>query len=185
VATVGGIPPPTVDFRDYDTRLAAYAVVRDDRDRILLALWNEVEQPEWTLPGGGVEFDETPAEGAMRELLEESGYEVELLEVLGVDTHAIPADERIDPPGRPMKSVRVVFEARIVGGGCGTRSTAPPTRRGGFRSRRCRHSTACLWSTPPSRWPPGPVRAELPGLVPNRRGVHSDHAVRDQSTTPV
>ena len=32
-----------VDFRDYDTRLAAYAVVRDDRDRILLALWNEAD----------------------------------------------------------------------------------------------------------------------------------------------
>lgn len=105
-----------MDFRDYDTRLAAYAVIVDERDRVLLALWNEVDEPRWTLPGGGVEFDETPAEGAVRELREETGYEVELLHVLGVDTHLVPAGDRTDPPGRPMKSLRIVYDARIVGG---------------------------------------------------------------------
>jgi 8-oxo-dGTP diphosphatase len=46
-----------MEFRDYDTRLAAYAVVVDDQDRVLLALWNERE-PQWTLPGGGVDLHE-------------------------------------------------------------------------------------------------------------------------------
>jgi 8-oxo-dGTP diphosphatase len=105
-----------VDFRDYDTRLAAYALVVDDRDRVLLALWNEGPEPEWTMPGGGVEYDETPAEGAVRELLEETGYDVELGPLLGIDIHVVPAEDRLDPPGRPMKSVRVVYRARIVGG---------------------------------------------------------------------
>ena len=105
-----------MDFRDYDTRLAAYALVVDDRERVLLALWNEGPEPEWTMPGGGVELDETPAEGAVRELLEETGYDVELGPLLGVDTHVVPASERLDPPGRPMKSVRVVYRARVVGG---------------------------------------------------------------------
>jgi len=105
-----------VDFRDCDTRLAAYALVVDDQDRVLLALWNEAAEPEWTMPGGGVELDETPADGAVRELLEETGYDVELLEVLGVDTHLVPGEARIDPPGRPMRSVRVVYRARVVGG---------------------------------------------------------------------
>jgi 8-oxo-dGTP diphosphatase len=105
-----------VDFRDYDTRLAAYALVLDDRERVLLALWNEGPEPEWTMPGGGVELDETPAEGAVRELLEETGYDVELGPLLGVDTHVVPAADRLDPPGRPMKSVRLVYRARVVGG---------------------------------------------------------------------
>ena len=106
----------TVDFRDYDTRLAAYALIVDDQERVLLARWNEGSEPQWTMPGGGVELDETPAEGAVRELREETGYDVDLLQVLGVDTFLVPAEDRIEPPGRPLKSVRVVYEARIVGG---------------------------------------------------------------------
>lgn len=105
-----------MDFREYDTRLAAYALIVDDQERVLLALWNETDVPQWTMPGGGVELDETPAQGAVRELQEETGYDVELLQVLGVDTYLVAAEDRLDPPGRPMKSVRVIYDARIVGG---------------------------------------------------------------------
>lgn len=105
-----------MDFREYDTRLAAYALIVDDQERVLLASWNEPAEPQWTMPGGGVELHETAAEGAIRELREETGYDVELLQVLGVDTHVIPAQDRIEPPGRPLKSVRVIYDARIVGG---------------------------------------------------------------------
>lgn len=105
-----------VHFTHYDTRLAAYAVVVD-ADRILLALWNEGPEPQWTMPGGGVEYDETVEEAAVRELREETGYDVELVRVLGVDTHLVAAQNRLSAVApRPMKSVRVVFEARIVGG---------------------------------------------------------------------
>lgn len=41
---------------DFDTRLGAYAVIVDDQNRVLLALWNEAAEPSWTLPGGGVEL---------------------------------------------------------------------------------------------------------------------------------
>ena len=105
-----------MDFGDYDTRLAAYALVVDDQDRVLLALWNEGAEPAWTMPGGGVELHETPAEGAVREVREETGYDVELGPLLGIDTHVVPPEERIRPRGRPMKSVRVVYRARVVGG---------------------------------------------------------------------
>jgi 8-oxo-dGTP diphosphatase len=67
-----------MEFRDYDTRLAAYALIVDEHDRILLALWNEVAEPRWTLPGGGVELPETVEEAAVRDLREETGYDVEL-----------------------------------------------------------------------------------------------------------
>ena len=105
-----------MEFHEYDTRLAAYALIVDDQERVLLALWNEADERQWTMPGGGVELHETPAEGAVREVREETGYDVELLQILGVDTHLVSAEDRVDPPGRPMKSVRVLYEARIVGG---------------------------------------------------------------------
>lgn len=105
-----------MDYLEYDTRLAAYAVIVDERDRILLALWNEGTELLWTMPGGGVELHETSAEGAVRELKEETGYDVRLGAVLGVDTHVIPADQRHVPTGRPMKTVRVVFAAEVTGG---------------------------------------------------------------------
>ncbi len=105
-----------MDFTDYDTRLASYAVIVDERDRILLALFNGGPAPAWTLPGGGVELHETVEEAAVRELREETGYDVELGRLLGVDSWVIPVEERIYPTERPLKSVRVMFEGRVVGG---------------------------------------------------------------------
>lgn len=105
-----------MDFTEYDTRLASYAVVVDDRDRILLALFNQGPTPAWTLPGGGVELHETVEEAAVRELREETGYDVELGPLLGIDSWVIPVEERIHPTERPLKSVRVMFEGRVVGG---------------------------------------------------------------------
>jgi len=105
-----------VDYRDYDTRLAAYAVVVDDSDRILLALWNEGGEPLWTMPGGGVDFGETVEDGAVRELREETGYAVELVRVLGIDVHVAAPGSGLDGSTRPLQSVRVVFEARVIGG---------------------------------------------------------------------
>jgi 8-oxo-dGTP pyrophosphatase MutT (NUDIX family) len=65
-----------VDYRDYDTRLAAYAVIKDRAGRVLLALWNEAETPKWTMPGGGVELHETVEEAVVREVREETGFDI-------------------------------------------------------------------------------------------------------------
>jgi 8-oxo-dGTP diphosphatase len=105
-----------VEFLDYDTRLAAYAVVVDDDERVLLALWNEADTPRWTLPGGGVDLEETVQDGAVREVHEETGYDVVLDRLLGLDSHVIPPERRMVDTHRPMKAVRVVFEAHVVGG---------------------------------------------------------------------
>ena len=103
---------------DWDTRIAAYAVIVDERERILLALWNEVEPPQWTMPGGGVELAETVEEAVVRELREETGYAVRVGRLLGVHSHVVPPEARgpLGSRGRPLKSVRVVFTATIVGG---------------------------------------------------------------------
>ena len=105
-----------MEYHEYDTRLAAYVVVVNEQDEILLGLANVGPSPEWTLIGGGVEFGETVEQAAVREAREESGYDIELGRVLGVNTYETPASERWAPHSRPLRSVRVVFHGRVRGG---------------------------------------------------------------------
>lgn len=109
------VPDPAPHYTEYDTRLAAYAVIVRD-GQLLLALWNEQERKRWTLPGGGVELHETVEEGAVREVREETGYDVRLTELLGIETDVFAAAERAQDTARPLKAVRVFFAAQIVGG---------------------------------------------------------------------
>ena len=57
-------------------RVAAYAIVRDEADRVLLCHIHPSMGvgDVWTLPGGGLDFGEAPADAALRELEEETGY---------------------------------------------------------------------------------------------------------------
>lgn len=110
---------PALDFTEYDTRVAAYAVVIDERG-VLLSWWNGGARPEragWTLPGGGVDFAEQIEDAVIREVREETGYDVELVDFLLTDSAwAMDDHDR----GRPFKAVRIVYTARIVGGTLGT-----------------------------------------------------------------
>jgi len=107
-----------VDFRDYDTRLAAYALIVED-DAVLLTWFNgsATDPPGWSLPGGGVEFDETVEEAVVREVREETGHEVALHEPLAVHSFTEPTGHG---SSRPFKSLRVVFRASVTGGTLGT-----------------------------------------------------------------
>ena len=107
---------PPLHHTDYDSRLGAYAVLVDEHDRILLALWNELSEPLWTLPGGGVELNETVEAGVIREVYEETGYDVEAGRLLGVDTVVVSPEERTVDRDRWFRGIRVVYEATIVGG---------------------------------------------------------------------
>ncbi len=60
-------------------RLTSRILVFDERDRILLYLTVgsvPAEQTRWITPGGGVDPGETHAEGARRELFEETGLDI-------------------------------------------------------------------------------------------------------------
>ncbi|WP_456846631.1 NUDIX hydrolase [Cellulomonas sp. P5_C6] len=96
-------------------RVAAYAVIVDD-GRVLLAHWVEGGQSGWTLPGGGIDPGEDPADAAVREVLEETGYDAVLDDLLGIDSLVIPASDRLDPSAGDLHALRIVYRAHVVGG---------------------------------------------------------------------
>jgi ADP-ribose pyrophosphatase YjhB (NUDIX family) len=100
-----------------DTRIAAYAVIVDGDDRILLAHWNEGRRAAWTLPGGGLEPGEDPEHAARREVREETGYRVNVGALLGIHSRVIPAGRRLTPDATgPLHALRIVYRAQITGG---------------------------------------------------------------------
>lgn len=98
-----------------DIRVAAYGVITDG-DRILLAHWNESGRSGWTLPGGGIDPGEDPADAVVREIAEETGYDATVGELLGIDSKVIPAEHRFVADAGPLHALRIVYRASIVGG---------------------------------------------------------------------
>ncbi len=98
-----------------DIRIAAYGVIVND-GKLLLAHWDEDGRTGWTLPGGGLEDFETADQAAVREIAEETGYDAELTALLGIDSLFIQPDDRVSPNGRALHALRIIYEARVVGG---------------------------------------------------------------------
>lgn len=84
--------------------------VTDAGELILLRRGLEPGRGSWAQPGGFLEVDETPTEGAIRETLEETGLVVAPGEIIGLYARLEAA------------VVVLAYEARIVGG---TMATSP------------------------------------------------------------
>ena len=99
-----------------DLRVAAYAVIVDARG-MLLAHWHDGPRAAWTLPGGGLEAGEDPADAVVREVREETGFDVVVDELLGIHSRVIPARQRIAPGAAgPLHTLRIVYRALVVDG---------------------------------------------------------------------
>ena len=106
-----GYTTPKVDVR---------AVVFDADGRLLLV--RERSDGGWTLPGGWADVGLTPAENVVREVREESGFEVRAVKVLAV----YDRDRHPHPP--MLQHAYKVFMRCEVMGGSATQETSETSR---------------------------------------------------------
>lgn len=93
--------------------LPSVAVVpRNNQGRILLA--RQADSGQWGTIGGTIEVDESPADAARRESLEEAGIVVELVRI--VDCVGGPGFRIRYGNGDETAYVSVVYDARVVSG---------------------------------------------------------------------
>ena len=91
-------------------------VNRDDAGRVLLVRNRDTDL--WVAPGGAIEPGESPADAAVREMWEETGLIVEVVEILGV--YGGGADFVVEySNGDRTSYVMTVFESRTVAGKLG------------------------------------------------------------------
>lgn len=91
-------------------QVAAVAIVTRDADKKFL-LVQRGEDPGkglWGLPGGFVEMGETAQEALTREILEETGYEIEIGNLVGVWSFFNDA--------KKIAGIALVYETRVVRG---------------------------------------------------------------------
>ncbi|WP_159942078.1 MULTISPECIES: NUDIX hydrolase [unclassified Nocardiopsis] len=92
--------------------VAASAAVIDEQGRLLLQ--RRVDNGLWAMPGGTMEMTESLPQAAVREVREETGYEVEVTGLVGTYTDARHVIAYRD--GEVRRQFNVCFRARVVGG---------------------------------------------------------------------
>ena len=90
-----------------DPKVAAGVLVEDEDRVLLVSRVNEPGRGLWSFPAGFVDAGEDPASAARRECLEETGLQVEIIDLLTV-TAGREHDRGAD--------IVIVYRARIIGG---------------------------------------------------------------------
>lgn len=88
------------------------AIVQDDDGRVLLI--HKTDNDLWALPGGGHEIGESISDTVIREVKEETGYDVEVQTITGTYTnpnHVMAYDD-----GEVRQQFSIAFRARLTGG---------------------------------------------------------------------
>ena len=88
------------------------AIVSDGQGRI--ALVKRKDNELWALPGGGMELGESIEQGAVREVKEETGLDVEVVGLVGVYTnpqHVMAYDD-----GEVRQQFSLCFTTKLLGG---------------------------------------------------------------------
>ena len=66
----------------HSVTIGAFGIITNENDEVLLCHRNDYDL--WNLPGGGLEKNETPWEGVIREVKEETGLNVEVSRLMGI-----------------------------------------------------------------------------------------------------
>ena len=113
-------------FRDEhgrEQRIAAYGICtrmapETGEPQVLLVRLNDRTSTPgaWMLPGGGVEFAEHPIDGVVREVEEETGYNVTVVELLTVESLERVIYRADEPDPVPYHAIRVIYRVAIHSG---------------------------------------------------------------------
>lgn len=94
-------------------------IIFDDEKRVLLQKRADVNL--WGIPSGHVEVGETVTNAAIREIFEETGFDIEILRLIGV--YSEPEFQIFEyPDGRITHFVTCLFQGKIIGGKISTSS---------------------------------------------------------------
>ena len=90
-------PTPNISVR---------TLIRDEKGRLLLV--KEADSGTYSVPGGWCDIYDSPSEAAKREVLQESGYVVEIIRLVGI------LDRERDQKKNDLSEYAIWFEGRIV-----------------------------------------------------------------------
>lgn len=88
------------------------AIVQDDEGRVLMI--HKTDNDRWALPGGGHEPGESIADTVVREVKEETGYDVEVETITG--TYTNPRHVMAYDDGEVRQQFSIAFRGRLIGG---------------------------------------------------------------------
>lgn len=103
---------------------AVTVFVVDGQDRVLLI--QRTDNGLWALPGGAQDFGEYIAETAVRETREESGIDVEVVDIVGIYTNPNHLIEFSD--GEVRQQFSICFRAQPIGGQLSTSEESAQVR---------------------------------------------------------
>ncbi len=111
-------------------RLTVSAVAQREGGNGEILLIQRADNAHWGLPGGHVEPGESVAQAAAREVLEETGCEIEVGRLIGV--YSDPERQTVESSsGECSQFINLCFEGRVVGE-MGSPTTPEETLNAGF-----------------------------------------------------